>query len=52
MAEEQSCPRVVAEAAVHLRSASECQLVPSGFGSTQRTAVEAELVGRPLHTAP
>lgn len=51
MAEEQSCPQAE-EVAAHHRSASECQPVPSGFGSNRHTAVEAEPAGRPCHKLP
>jgi hypothetical protein len=42
VAAEQSCPQAAEEVAVHHRSASECQLAPSGSGSSRHTAVEAE----------
>lgn len=39
--EEQSCPQGVEAGAHHRHSEQEIQLVPSGFGSSQRTAVIA-----------
>jgi hypothetical protein len=52
VAAEQSCPQAVEEVAAHHRSGSECQLVPSGFGSSRHTVAEAEPVGRPCHIVP
>ena len=53
---EQSCPQGAAEVAAHRRSASECQLAPSGFGSSRHTVVEVEPeldhLGRPQRTLP
>jgi hypothetical protein len=51
VAAEQSCPQVAGEVAVHHRSASEYQLVPSGFDSSRHTVVEAE-PGQPYHKLP
>ena len=52
VAGEQNCPQAAEEVAAHHRSASECQLAPSDFGSSRHTVVEAEPVGRPCHKLP
>jgi len=59
VAAEQNYPQVAGEVAAHHHSASECQLAPSGSGSSRHTAaVEAEvetepaLLGQPHRTLP